>query len=261
MSQLKNEIELYWNQVAREYNEFPKKKFKPKVNEGNEKWKKILCDAFGDDPETILDCGTGPGTIAMMLAESGYNMTGVDLSENMLSYARQNAKSAGLSIAFKQGDLESIPFPDNAFDGAVSRHVLWTTLHPEVVLKEWYRILKPGGRLVYVDGNWYRNEGTMKRKIWMILSMITVMITEFRDPRYHDIDSRAKAELWSMKTKRPEYDVDLLKKVGFVNIAVRQSIEKQVSTKMEILKEGYWGPIFLVSADKPDPAKTGVDSN
>ena len=50
------------------------------------------------------------------------------------------------------GNAEQLPFPPDSFDLAVSRHVLWTLPHPEAAIDEWIRVLRPGGRLVVVDG-------------------------------------------------------------------------------------------------------------
>jgi ubiquinone/menaquinone biosynthesis C-methylase UbiE len=57
-----------------------------------------------------------------------------------------------VSIRFEEGDAEQLPFAPGGFDLAISRHVLWTLPHPEAAIEEWIRVLRPGGRLVVVDG-------------------------------------------------------------------------------------------------------------
>src|SRR5262249_45381154 len=63
----------------------------------------------------------------------------------------------GLDVHFEQGDAEQLPFPPGSFHLAVSRHVLWTLPHPEAALDEWIRVLRPGGRVVVIDGSQYND--------------------------------------------------------------------------------------------------------
>ncbi len=71
---------------------------------------------------------------------------------SMIARAERKAAERGLSVRFEQGDAEQLPFPPASFDLAISRHVLWTLPHPEAAIDEWIRVLRPGGRLVVVDG-------------------------------------------------------------------------------------------------------------
>ncbi len=70
----------------------------------------------------------------------------------MLAEARRKAADRGASIRFEEADAEQLPFMAGSFDLAISRHVLWTLQHPEAAIAEWIRVLRPGGRLVVVDG-------------------------------------------------------------------------------------------------------------
>ncbi len=70
----------------------------------------------------------------------------------MLTEARRKAAERGASIRFEEADAEQLPFASGSFDLAVSRHVLWTLPHPEAAIDEWIRVLRPGGRLAVIDG-------------------------------------------------------------------------------------------------------------
>ena len=70
----------------------------------------------------------------------------------MIAEARRKAAERGVSIRLEEADAEQLPFPPGSFDLAISRHVLWTLPHPEAAIDEWIRVLRPGGRLVVVDG-------------------------------------------------------------------------------------------------------------
>jgi SAM-dependent methyltransferase len=76
---------------------------------------------------SILDVGTGTGRAALLLARGGGRVTGIDASEQMLAVARQRAAEENLTIEFRSGDAHEIPFPDRAFDVAISLRVLMHT--------------------------------------------------------------------------------------------------------------------------------------
>jgi ubiquinone/menaquinone biosynthesis C-methylase UbiE len=70
----------------------------------------------------------------------------------MLAEARRKAAERGASIRFEEADAEQLPFSANSFELVVSRHVLWTLPHPEAAIDEWIRVLRSGGRLAVIDG-------------------------------------------------------------------------------------------------------------
>jgi ubiquinone/menaquinone biosynthesis C-methylase UbiE len=99
-----------------------------------------------------LDLGSGTGFLSLELASRGHRVTGVDFAPAMIALAERKAAERGLSVRFEQADAEQLPFAPASFDLAISRHVLWTLPHPEAAIDEWIRVLRPGGRLVVVDG-------------------------------------------------------------------------------------------------------------
>lgn len=102
-----------------------------------------------------LDVGCGTGFLSLELAARGHRVTGIDLAPAMLEAARRKAAERGVDIRFEEGDAEQVPFPAGSFDLVISRHVLWTLPHPEAAIDDWIRVLRPGGRLVVVDGAQY----------------------------------------------------------------------------------------------------------
>jgi ubiquinone/menaquinone biosynthesis C-methylase UbiE len=99
-----------------------------------------------------LDAGCGTGFLSFELAGRGHRVTGIDFAPAMLAEARRKAAERGVSIRFEEGDAEQLPFEPGSFDLVVSRHVLWTLPHPEAAIDEWIRVLRPGGRLAVIDG-------------------------------------------------------------------------------------------------------------
>src|SRR5881296_1745577 len=99
-----------------------------------------------------LDVGCGTGFLAFELAARGHHVTGVDFAPAMIAEARRKAAARGVSIRLEEADAEALPFARGSFDLVISRHLLWTLPHPEAAIDEWIRVLRPGGRLVVVDG-------------------------------------------------------------------------------------------------------------
>ncbi|NOZ83057.1 MAG: class I SAM-dependent methyltransferase, partial [Euryarchaeota archaeon] len=126
------------------------------------------------------DVGTGTGAIALLLAEAGHRVTGVDLSRGMLAVARRKARKMGLEVSFRLADAEALPFESGCFDGVVSRHLLWTLPDPEKALREWSRVTRRGGRVAVIDGR-YSIDGVAGR-VRRLLGQVGVLIFERRNP-------------------------------------------------------------------------------
>ena len=133
-----------------------------------------LAIRLAPDGARALDLGTGPGVIALVLARLGFNVTGLDLSEEMLAKARANAQRAGMDITFLNGDAESPPFPDGSFDLIACRHIMWTLPDLPRAVAKWHALLKPGGAVVIIDGLWYPDtlQGRVRRLLGYCLETV-----------------------------------------------------------------------------------------
>ena len=114
-------------------------------------WERVLPVA----PARVLDVGTGTGHVALMLAELGYDVTGIDLADGMLAKARQKAASLPNPPALQIGDAVAPDLPANSYDVVTSRYVLWTLRTPLTALRNWRMLLWPGGLLAAVDSTWF----------------------------------------------------------------------------------------------------------
>ncbi len=96
---------------------------------------------------TILDAGCGTGNFSMKLAGLGCQVTGIDISHDMLQIAeRKNLQLP--KISYRQMDLYDLDFPDSCFDGVFSMAAFEFVHEPQRAFDELYRVLKPGGKLL-----------------------------------------------------------------------------------------------------------------
>ncbi len=150
--------------------------------------------------ETVLDLGSGGGIDVLLSARrvgpSG-RAYGLDMTDEMLELARKNAATAGVSnVEFLKGEIEHIPLPDSSVDVIISNCVINLSTDKEKVLREAFRVLKPGGRFAVSD---VVVDGPVPEEI------------------------RRRVELWvgciAGALDRADYR-DLLTRAGFVDVAI-----------------------------------------
>ncbi len=124
-----------------------------------EAWRRLLAAHLPVAPTDVVDLGCGTGTLATLLAEAGHRVRGTDLSPAMLERAVAKAAAAGLDVAFEVGDAATPPYDAGSADVVLCRHVLWAVPDPAAALARWVGLLRPGGRLVLVEGRWHTGGG------------------------------------------------------------------------------------------------------
>lgn len=215
---LKEEIRDYWSKRAETFD----RAFGHHIPEGPEfeAWATAIRGHLGPEPRRVLDLACGTGEITKLLLALGHEVTALDFSEAMLAVARR--KHAGRErLRFRLGDAENTMEPDGSYDAVVCRHLVWTLTEPERAFAEWHRLLKPGGILLFFDGDWAR-----PTRLGRAAARLIALIDRFggTDPYYDGAMSERHA---SIMRQLPFGDglrsadlVPLLERTGFRDIAI-----------------------------------------
>jgi SAM-dependent methyltransferase len=97
--------------------------------------------------EDVLDVACGTGNAAVRAAQAGGRVVGVDLTPELFEAGRRNAAAAGVTVDWREGDAEALPFPDASFDVVLSVFGCMCAPRHDVTARELVRVLRPGGRL------------------------------------------------------------------------------------------------------------------
>ncbi|GCF15263.1 hypothetical protein Harman_31980 [Haloarcula mannanilytica] len=149
---IKEEVRTYWNERAETYDDDSHHALHGE--DQHEAWLSVLDSWTADPPQRTLDVGCGTGVISFLLSELGHDVTGVDYSVEMLEKAREKGSEKDAAPNFRVGDAEALEQPDNTYDMVTSRHLIWTLPSPAQAIEEWCRVVRPGGRLILIEGHW-----------------------------------------------------------------------------------------------------------
>lgn len=150
----------------------------------------------------VLDVACGPGNFTCLLAEAGFSVTGLDTYGALVEVAKEKRRAKHLSnLAFRHADLaRGNTFREGAFDQVVNIHSLYVHSAPDQLLKETYRVLKPGGHAVFVNhtrqvGQWstvreiQQREGlgaALRALLWVLPNSIFEAVRKPVGPHYWD---------------------------------------------------------------------------
>jgi SAM-dependent methyltransferase len=112
----------------------------------------IVAAASPGPEDTLLDVACGGGIVVCAFAPHLRHATGIDMTPAMLDRARALAAEKGVgNVAWREGDVTALPYPDAAFTIVVTRFAVHHFPDPAAVLREMVRVCAPGGRIVVVD--------------------------------------------------------------------------------------------------------------
>ena len=262
-ARLADDLGDYWNGRAQSYSNGVVAEL---ADERKSLWMAALEEASRDavlDAVTeerrprACDLGCGPGFFSILLSELGFSVEAVDASSSMVGHAQDNIARAvpGGDVAFHVCDLLSLPFPDDTFDLCVSRNVTWLMRDPRGAYAEWLRVLKPGGKLVAYDANWYRYlvDSTVAAKRAADQSAYALEGWDEDAQATPDEEKRCEELALSLPLTpvlRPDWDLQTLETLGVASCKADEDAWQRIWTESEQLYYGGSTPLFMVEAVK-----------
>ncbi len=183
----------YWDDQSATFDDEPDHGLRdPAVRQS---WRELLLPLIGPS-STIADIGCGTGSLSVLLAEAGHDVSGVDLSPRMVDAATVKAGAAGVPATFAVGDAQDPPLAAAAFDLVLVRHVLWALPDPVAALRRWDALLRPDGSMLLVEGSWSTGAGLTGEQCQALVLQVR-----------HTAEVRhlADASLWGRETSDERY--------------------------------------------------------
>lgn len=220
---LRDEIKAYWSERAKTFDLSPGHEIFSE--EERAAWHRLIVKHLGHgDGRKALDLASGTGVVSHLMDDLGFKVTGLDWAEPMLDRARAKAQTRVRDITFRIGDAENTMEPDGFYDVIVNRHLVWTLVDPASAFSEWLRVLKPGGTLLIIDGDFVNT--TLKERI---LSKLGQWGQRYgllkRDPMHAppammDTHRSILSRVHFSNGARAEAVEELLRQAGFTDITI-----------------------------------------
>lgn len=223
---LVEETRRYWDERSRGYSLATRMS----LNNKDDRIRRVIREVVPDSRRLrILDLGTGAGYAAIILAQMGHDVVAVDNSDLMLDKARSNARAYRVDIQFVKADVHDVCrlFEPFHFDIVIAKDTVWGITDPVEAYSEWIHLIRPGGYLIIIDGNYYLelfDEDYAKRRRYY----------DMRDGKDNNLHAHTNIDgvnldrirdvarmLPLSRERRPSWDVSVLLGLGLVDIRVK----------------------------------------
>lgn len=211
-------------------------------------WAQLLSDELSKVPtdNVILEVGSGTGFITEILARSGYEVIGTDLSPHMLDLAVRHLEKAGVidRIRLVLSDAESLNVESGRFAAVVSRWVLWTLPRPRQALSEMVRVLAPGGRLVLIDGQHLEMKRSARWRSILVDMLLSGRKSDWQQAAYGRITKSLPC------IDAPEI-AETFQKLGLEQVAFRRLSSREGDGRLKNWLMGHAWASHVVVGNKP----------
>lgn len=237
ISAIEQRVRHYWTLRSHDFGAVRKNELE---NEMGRRW----CQELGSllpkkENLRILDVGTGTGFFAVLLAQAGHEVEGVDLTPAMLEEARAIAEQHGLSITFREMDAQALSYADESFDVVLSRNLTWTLPEPETAYREWFRVLKPGGVLLNFDADYAANVRSHSKQNCKVAPDSPYGHIGMTDALQQENDEITLT--MDIGQLRPAWDMRVLRSIGFSDCRADAAVGQRILGELDLTHAPMFG--------------------
>ncbi|HWU16454.1 MAG TPA: class I SAM-dependent methyltransferase [Devosia sp.] len=220
---IRDEIREFWSERAATFDQsVGHEVFSEAERRG---WHRLIRKHLGDGKaRPLLDLACGTAVISHLMNDMGFKVTGADWSEAMLEQARAKAAKRGADIRFIMRDAEKTGEPDASYDAITNRHLVWTLVDVPACFAEWHRLLKPGGKLLIIDGNMGRQSWVSRLHNGLNRVLRRPSPKGHMEPAMAARHRRIREQVYFSNGMPADSVVSLLKTAGFVDIVVDRNL-------------------------------------
>ena len=252
MTKLTNDVQVYWQERAKSYGkQHQNELIEAEVSQWQSFIKKRLQEARRPIKK-ILDIGTGPGFLAIIIAKMGYDVTAIDLTDEMLTEAKANAIRHQVNINFRKMNALDLQFAPNEFDAIVTRNLTWNLDHPEQAYAHWLQYLQPNGVLLNFDANWYTYLYDQKQADDYQASRKKVhdlAIADYYAYQKSDLMEELAKQMPLSQHQRPAWDIQMLQQLAPTKINIYFNLNDELLTVDQQINFAST-PLFCVCTHK-----------
>lgn len=256
---LKDEIKAYWSARAATFDLSPGHEIFSEDERAA--WHRLVLKHLGPgEGRLALDLASGTGVVSHLMDDLGFRVTGLDWAEPMLERAKAKAKSRNRQIAFRMGDAENTMEPDASYDVVINRHLVWTLVDPNAAFREWMRVLKPGGQVLIVDGD-FVNVSRMEKVLkdlanWLQRRGLLKAEAAHMPPDMAGTHNSILSRVYFSNGARAEAVAALLRDAGFEDVTIDtdlRDVHKSQAKNWNVLKAAARGiqHRYAICARKP----------
>lgn len=238
----KERIAKYWGKRSESFMEQRRAELHSPLME---RWRQAIFSRLPKGQKlNILDVGCGTGFFTILLAKEGHEVTGTDLTPEMLEHAAVLAREEDADCRFLVMDAENLDFADNAFDVVISRNLTWTLPHAEQAYREWVRVLKPGGMILNFDANYGLTDVSDTSSLPEKHAHHTLGDEMLRECE------EIKHQLPISSYNRPAWDISVLGQMDMREF----SIDLDMGKRIYVEKDEFYNPtpLFMICAGKAE---------
>ncbi|MBA1156233.1 class I SAM-dependent methyltransferase [Microvirga mediterraneensis] len=235
---LRDEIRDYWSLRAPTFDQQVGHEIFTEAE--RQAWRDLFLRHLGPGAgRKALDLASGTGVISHLLHGLDFDVTGLDWSEPMLNQARAKAARNGADIRFIIGDAERTLEKPESYDVLVTRHLVWTLIDPRAAFREWHSLLKPGGRLLIVDGD-FVSDTLVKRMIRFVEKHVPRLTGRAHAPNaLRETHEHILSRVYFSQGARAQEVATLLQEAGFAQTIIDRDlkqIHRQQAKNLPFLK-------------------------